>query len=32
MPRRINKYKELDDPAICLGWLGSYKVDKMMEC
>jgi fumarate reductase flavoprotein subunit len=31
MPRRIDKYKELDDPAIGPGWWGSYIVDKMME-
>jgi hypothetical protein len=32
MPRRIDKYKELDDPSIGPGWWGSYIVDKMMEC
>jgi len=32
MPRRIDKYKLLDDPSIGPGWWGSYIVDKMMEC
>jgi succinate dehydrogenase/fumarate reductase flavoprotein subunit len=32
MPRRIDKYKGLDDPSIGPGWWGSYIVDKMMEC
>jgi succinate dehydrogenase/fumarate reductase flavoprotein subunit len=32
MPRRIDKYKDLDDPSIGPGWWGSYLVDKMMEC
>jgi len=32
MPRRIDKYKNLDDASIGPGWWGSYIVDKMMEC
>jgi succinate dehydrogenase/fumarate reductase flavoprotein subunit len=32
MPRRIDKYKDLDDPSIGPGWWGSYIVDKMLEC
>jgi hypothetical protein len=32
MPRRIYKYKGLDDPSIGPGWGGSYVVDKMLEC
>jgi urocanate reductase len=31
MPRRIDKYKDLDDPSIGPGWGGSYIVDKMLE-
>jgi succinate dehydrogenase/fumarate reductase flavoprotein subunit len=32
MPRRIDKYKNLDDASIGPGWWGSYIVDRMMEC
>jgi hypothetical protein len=32
MPRRIDKYKDLDDPSIGPGWGGSLIVDKMLEC
>jgi hypothetical protein len=32
MPRRIDKYKYLDDPSIGPGWGGSFIVDKMLEC
>lgn len=32
MPRRIEKYKDLDDASIGPGWWGSYIVEKMMEC
>jgi succinate dehydrogenase/fumarate reductase flavoprotein subunit len=32
MPRRIDKYKDLDDPSIGPGWGGSFIVDKMLEC
>jgi succinate dehydrogenase/fumarate reductase flavoprotein subunit len=32
MPRRIDKYKDLDDASIGPGWWGSYIVEKMMEC
>jgi hypothetical protein len=32
MPRRVDKYKNLDDASIGPGWWGTYIVDKMMEC
>jgi succinate dehydrogenase/fumarate reductase flavoprotein subunit len=32
MPKRIDKYKDLDDASIGPGWWGTYIVDKMMEC
>jgi urocanate reductase len=32
MPRRVDKYKALDDPSIGPGYWGTYIVDKMMEC
>jgi fumarate reductase flavoprotein subunit len=32
MPARLKKYKDLPDPTIGPGWMGSYVVDKMMEC
>ncbi len=32
MPRRVDKYKDLDDASIGPGWWGTYIVDKMMEC
>ena len=32
MPRRVDKYKDLDDPSIGPGYWGTYIVDKMMEC
>jgi fumarate reductase flavoprotein subunit len=32
MPRRIDKYKDLDDPSIGPGYWGTYIVEKMMEC
>jgi succinate dehydrogenase/fumarate reductase flavoprotein subunit len=32
MPRRIDKYRDLDDPSIGPGWWGSFIVDQMMEC
>jgi hypothetical protein len=32
MPRRVDKYKDLDDASVGPGWWGTYIVDKMMEC
>ena len=32
MPRRVDKYKNLDDASVGPGWWGTYIVDKMMEC
>ena len=32
MPVRLEKYKDLPDPTIGPGWMGSYVVDKMIEC
>ena len=32
MPERLEKYKDLPDPSIGPGKLGSYVVDKMLEC
>lgn len=32
MPTRIDKYKNHPDPSIGPGWMGTYIVDKMMEC
>jgi succinate dehydrogenase/fumarate reductase flavoprotein subunit len=32
MPKRVDKYKDLDDASIGPGWWGTYIVDKMMEC
>lgn len=32
MFRRLDKYKDHDDPTIGPGWMGSFIVDKMMEC
>jgi succinate dehydrogenase/fumarate reductase flavoprotein subunit len=32
MPNRLEKYKDLPDPSIGPGKLGSYVVDKMLEC
>jgi len=32
MTRRLDRYKDIDDPAIGPGWWGSYIVDKMYEC
>jgi hypothetical protein len=32
MTRRLDKYKDLDDPAIGPGWWASYIVDKMYDC
>jgi len=32
MYKRLDKYKDHDDPTIGPGWMGSYIVDKMLEC
>ncbi len=32
MFKRLDKYKDHDDPTIGPGWMGSFIVDKMMEC
>lgn len=32
MPGRQEKYKDLPDKSIGPGWMGSYVVDKMLEC
>jgi len=32
MPMRLEKYKGLPDQTIGPGWMGSYVVDKMIEC
>ena len=32
MPGRQEKYKDHPDPSIGPGWMGSYVVDKMVEC
>ena len=32
MPARLEKYKDMPDPSIGPGWLGSYVINKMVEC
>ena len=32
MPYRLDKYKDHPDPSLGIGWMGSFIVDKMMEC